>query len=40
MSAAKDILDRTGYMKTEKVEIGGAGAIFLLPPKNSDDEDS
>ena len=30
--AAKDILDRIGVAKTEKVEIGGSG-IFILPSK-------
>ena len=39
MAAAKDILDRTGFAKTEKVEVGGTGAIFYLPPKDKSDDD-
>jgi hypothetical protein len=38
MIAARDVLDRTGYAKSEKVEIGGS-AIFILPPKNADEDD-
>ena len=38
MAAAKDILDRTGFAKTEKVEVGGTGAIFYLPPKDKSDD--
>lgn len=34
MIAARDILDRSGIFKSEKVEVGGASAIFILPPKN------
>lgn len=33
MIAARDILDRTGYAKQEKLELG-TSAIFILPPKN------
>ena len=35
MSAAKDMMDRAGFAKTEKVEIKASGGIMLLPPKNS-----
>jgi len=35
MSAAKDMMDRAGFAKTEKVEIKATGGIMLLPPKNS-----
>lgn len=38
MIAARDILDRTGFMKTEKVDLG-ASAVFILPPKNEVDDD-
>lgn len=34
-AAAKDILDRIGVVKTEKIELGGSG-IFILPPKEID----
>lgn len=40
MIAARDILDRTGFTKTEKIDLGSS-AIFILPPKNAveDEED-
>lgn len=38
--AAKDILDRGGIVRQEKVEVSGNGGIFVLPPKKgADDED-
>ena len=36
--AAKDLLDRAGLAKTEKVEVSGQG-VFLLPPKRGADDD-
>jgi hypothetical protein len=30
--AVKDLLDRIGVAKTEKIDVGGG--VFLLPPKN------
>jgi len=34
VSAAKEILDRAGVVKTEQVEVKGPeGGIFILPPK-------
>lgn len=38
MIAARDILDRTGFAKTEKVDLGSS-AIFILPPKNAVDDE-
>ena len=38
MAAAKDILDRMGVVKTEKIDVTSNG-IFVLPAKRSDDED-
>lgn len=35
--AAKDILDRIGVTKTEKIDISSNG-IFILPSKKSDDD--
>ena len=32
LAAAKDVLDRVGVVKTEKVEI--KGGLFVLPPKD------
>lgn len=34
MIAAKDILDRSGFVKTEKVEVTTAAPLFILPAKN------
>jgi len=36
MSAAKDLLDRTGYAKTEKMEVTAPSGLFILPPKNEE----
>jgi len=33
MAAAKDILDRAGHMKTEKVEVKTDAPLFILPEK-------
>lgn len=38
MAAAKDILDRIGVTKTEKIDITSNG-IFVLPAKRSEDDD-
>ena len=34
MIAAKDVLDRGGFVKTDKVEVSAASPLFILPPKN------
>tara|TARA_R110000851_G_scaffold311613_1_gene471870 strand:- start:23 stop:406 length:384 start_codon:yes stop_codon:yes gene_type:complete len=43
LNAAKDLLDRTGIVKTEKVEVQSAGGLMILPAKDEpiedDDED-
>lgn len=36
MIAAKDILDRSGFIKTEKVEVTTTVPVFILPAKNED----
>lgn len=33
MAAAKDFLDRAGFVKTEKVEVTSESPLFILPPK-------
>ena len=38
LAAAKEVLDRIGVVKTEKVEVGGS-AIFVLPAKKEDNDD-
>lgn len=36
VSAAKELLDRAGVVKKEKVEVKGPeGAMFILPPKQT-----
>jgi hypothetical protein len=37
MSAAKEVLDRAGIVKTERVEVQASGGLFILPPKEQDD---
>jgi hypothetical protein len=34
LSAAKDLLDRSGVVKTEKLEVQTSGGIMILPPKD------
>ena len=37
ISAAKEVLDRTGLIKKEQVEVKSTGGgMFILPPKTSD----
>jgi hypothetical protein len=39
INAAKEVLDRVGIIKKEQVEVKATGGgMFILPPKNSDDE--
>ena len=32
MSAAKELLDRTGLVKTEKMQVEAKGGVMLMPP--------
>ena len=34
MAAAKELLDRTGLVKTEKMQVESTGGVMLLPAKN------
>ena len=34
MSAAKELLDRTGLVKTEKLQVEAKGGVMLMPMKN------
>jgi|TARA_R100001510_G_C7599012_1_gene166222 phage terminase small subunit len=38
MTAAKDLLDRAGYIKTEKVNVESSGGLFVLPAKEGTNE--
>ena len=33
MSAAKELLDRVGLVKTEKMQVEARGGVMLMPPK-------
>ena len=39
MSAAKDVLDRAGFSKTDKIEVKTESPLFILPEKRSNEED-
>ena len=39
LAASKEFLDRTGLVKTEKLEVKASGGVMLLPAKNHDTED-
>jgi len=38
MSAAKDLLDRAGLGKVDKVDVTSTGGVFYLPPKEGNNE--
>jgi hypothetical protein len=39
LAAAKDLLDRAGLVKTDKIQVESSGGIFILPPKNDNAEE-
>lgn len=39
MTAAKEIMDRVGIVKTEKMQVEAMGGVMLLPPKKPSNED-
>lgn len=39
MSAAKELLDRVGLVKTEKMEVKASGGVMLMPPKAQVEDD-
>jgi len=39
MSAAKELLDRVGLVKTEKVQVEASGGVMLMPPKAAVEEE-
>ena len=39
MTAAKEILDRVGLVKTEKMQVEATGGVMLMPPKAPTEED-
>ena len=36
LSASKELLDRVGLIKTEKVQVEASGGVMILPPKNKE----
>lgn len=38
MNAAKDLLDRAGLVKTDKVQVESTGGVIVLPAKENEDE--
>ncbi len=38
MAASKDLLDRAGLGKVEKVDVTSSGGVFYLPPKEGTNE--
>ena len=39
MTAAKEIMDRVGIIKSEKVQIEATGGVMILPPKRKEQDD-
>lgn len=39
LNAAKDLLDRSGIIKTERVQVHSSGGVMILPPKEKLEED-
>jgi phage terminase small subunit len=39
MTAAKELLDRTGLVKTEKMQVESTGGVMLMPVKNMPQDD-
>ena len=39
MAAAKELLDRTGLVKTEKMQVEAKGGVMLMPAKNISEDD-
>jgi|TARA_B110000285_G_scaffold55338_1_gene63003 hypothetical protein len=37
LTASKDLLDRGGFVKTDKIEIKSDSPVFILPPKKDDE---
>ena len=39
LSAAKELLDRTGLVKTEKMQVESTGGVMLMPPKKQEQDE-
>ena len=40
LSASKELLDRVGLVKTEKMQVEASGGVMIMPPKKVQDEDN
>ena len=39
INAAKDLLDRAGFVKTDKVQVESSGGVMILPAKEKQGDD-
>jgi hypothetical protein len=39
MQAAKEVMDRVGIIKSEKIQVETSGGVMILPPKRMDNDD-
>ena len=39
LNAAKDLLDRSGIIKSEKIQVQSSGGVMILPPKEQLEEE-
>jgi phage terminase small subunit len=39
MQAAKEVMDRVGIIKSEKVQVEATGGVMILPPKRAEQDD-
>ena len=40
LTAAKDLLDRVGLVKTEKLQVEASNGLMILPPKDIDEREA
>lgn len=40
MTAARELLDRSGLVKTEKMQVESTGGVMLMPPKKAQEEEN
>ena len=39
MTAAKEIMDRAGIIKSERIQVESSGGVMILPPKRMERDD-
>ena len=39
MSAAKEVMDRVGIIKSEKIQVESSGGVMILPPKRPENDE-